>query len=298
MHDDKVLEAPVEQHTLTERYTERALEFIRANRERPFLLYLPHTFPHSPLYAAKDREGRSPHGLYADVVEELDASTGRILDLLAELDIEERTLVIFTSDNGSHETTPNAKGRFGVRGAGGDNGPLKGRKGNTFEGGVRVPGIFWMPGRIAGGRTSGAVASALDILPTIAEMAGVELPSNRMIDGRSLAGHLLRNEIPRDRQYFYYFGGQLQAVRLGPWKLFVQITEYPKQPPSLWYQLQPDLFERHYRRLPQPELYNLDDDICESKNVAGDHPDVVERLSRAAQLFDVALQADKAEMVP
>jgi arylsulfatase A-like enzyme len=146
LEDDEVLEAPVEQHTLTERYTERALRFIRSNRERPFFLYLPHTFPHSPLYAAKDREGRSPHGLYADVVEELDDSTGRILDLLAELGLDERTLVIFTSDNGSHETAPDAKGRFGVRGAGGDNGRLKGRKGNTFlRGACAYRGSFGCP---------------------------------------------------------------------------------------------------------------------------------------------------------
>ena len=298
MHDDEVLEAPVEQHTLTERYTERALEFIRANRERPFLLYLPHTFPHSPLYAAEDREGRSPHGLYADVVEELDASAGQILDLLAELGIEERTLVIFTSDNGSHETAPASKGRFGVRGAGGDNGPLKGRKGNTFEGGVRVPGIFWMPGRIAGGRTSGAVASALDILPTIMELAGVEPPKGRVIDGRSLAPFLLEGASQEDQPYFYYFGGQLQAVRIGPWKLFVEITAYPKRPPSLWYRLQPELFERHYRLQPSPELYNLDEDIGETRDVAAQRPQIVTRLTKAARDFDAKLQANKTEMIP
>jgi arylsulfatase A-like enzyme len=298
LHDDEILEAPVEQHTLTERYTRRAMDFIRTNRDRPFFLYLPHTFPHSPLYAAKEREGRSPHGLYADVVEELDASTGRILDLLAEFGIDERTLVVFTSDNGSHETRPGPNSRFGDRSAGGDNGPLKGRKGNTFEGGVRVPGIFWMPGRIRGGRTSDAVATAMDILPTIAEMAGVEPPRGRVIDGSSLASFLLRNEAIRDRPYFYYFGGQLQAVRIGPWKLFVEIDEYPERPSSLWYQLQPELFERHYRLQPEPALYNLDDDIGESKDVAAEHLDVVERLTKAARNFDAELQKNKAEMVP
>jgi arylsulfatase A-like enzyme len=299
LHDEEVLEAPVEQHTLTERYTERALDFIRTYRERPFLLYLPHTFPHSPLYAAKDREGRSPHGLYADVVEELDESTGRILDLLAELGIAERTLVIFTSDNGSHETPSHNAGRFGLRGAGGDNGPLRGRKGNTFEGGVRVPGIFWMPGKIGGGRTSDAVATAMDILPTVAEIAGVDLPKGRKIDGKSLAPYLLdKRETPEEQPYFYYFGGQLQAVRVGHWKLFLAIEEYPERPPSLWYQLQPDLFERHYRLLPASELYNLDDDIGETRNVAADHPEIVQRLTRVAESFDKALQPDKAAMVP
>jgi arylsulfatase len=298
LHDDEVLEAPVEQHSLTERYTERALDFIRTNKDRPFLLYLPHTFPHSPLYAPTDREGQSPHGLYADVVEELDASTGRILDLLEELGLKERTLVVFTSDNGSHETPANSNSRFGERGAGGDNGPLRGRKGNTFEGGVRVPGIFWMPGRIAGGRTADAVASQLDILPTLAELAEVSPPEGRTIDGRSLAGFLLDGEELGAHPYFYYFGGQLQAARLGRWKVFLEIDAYPERPPSLWYRLQPSLFERHYRLQPRAELYDLETDIAESQDVAAAHPEIVERLTRAAQAFDASLQADKAEMVP
>ncbi|MEZ5392172.1 MAG: sulfatase-like hydrolase/transferase [Bryobacterales bacterium] len=299
LHDDEILEAPVEQHTLTERYTQRALDFIRTNRDHPFLLYLPHTFPHSPLYAAKDREGRSPHGLYADVVEELDASTGRILDLLAELEIDNRTLVVFTSDNGSHEARPGPKSRFGKRSSGGDNGPLRGRKGNTFEGGVRVPGIFWMPGSIEGGRTIDEIASQLDILPTLAEMAGVQPPSGRTLDGRSLVPELEGEPAgPGARPYFYYFGSQLQAVRIGRWKLLVQIDEYPERPPSLWYQLQPELFERHYRLQPKPALYDLEEDIGETTDVAGEHPDVVDRLAAEARAFDAALQADKAEMVP
>ena len=298
LYNDEVLEAPVEQHTLTERYTERALDFIRTNRERPFLLYLPHTFPHAPLYAAKAREGRSPHGLYADVVEELDASTGRILDLLAELGIEERTLVVFTSDNGSHENPGGPKSRFGERSAGGDNGPLRGRKGNTFEGGVRVPAIFRMPGKVPGGRTVDGVASVMDLLPTIAELASVEPPQGKTLDGRSLAPYLRGEAELEERPYHYYFGGQMQAIRMGPWKLFLQIDERPDKPPSLWYALSEGLFERHYRLLPAPELYNLDEDIGETTNVAEKHPDVVARLTQAARAFDAALQADKAEMIP
>jgi arylsulfatase A-like enzyme len=141
------------------------------------------------------------------------------------------------------------------------------------------------------------VTSALDILPTIAELAGVKPPADRTIDGRSLAPLLLKgsNEIG---PYFYYFGAQLQAVREGPWKLFLEIDEYPERPPSLWYRTQPELLETHYRLQPAPVLYNLDDDIGETRDVAAAHPDIVARLTKAAQEFDSRLQADKAEMVP
>ena len=231
-------------------------------------------------------------------MEELDASTGRILDLLDDLGIAKRTLVIFTSDNGAHENPGGPKSRFGERSTGGDNGPLRGRKGNTFEGGVRVPAIFRMPGRIPAGRTEDGVASVMDILPTIAELAGVDAPAGVTLDGRSLAPLLTREQALEDQPYHYYFGAQLQAIRIGPWKLFLQIEDYPERSSSLWYETTPGLFERHYRLMPKPELYNLEADIGETNNVADDHPDVVARLTSAARAYDVALQADKAEMIP
>ncbi len=298
LHDDEVIEAPPDQHTLTERYTQRALDFIRTNRDRPFFLYFPHTFPHAPLYAARDREGRSPHGLYSDVVEEMDASTGRILDLLAELEIDDRTLVIFTSDNGSHENPGGPSSRFGERSKGGDNGPLRGRKGNTFEGGVRVPAVFRMPSVIPAGRTEDGVATMMDILPTIAELAGVDPPEGKTLDGRSMASYLQGEEPLDGRAYHYYFGEQLQAIRMGRWKLFLQIDAYPREPPSLWYRLSEGLFERHYRLRPEAELYDLERDIGETTNLAAERPEVVQRLGQAAREYDLALQADKAPMLP
>ncbi len=288
MEDDEILEAPVNQHTLTQRYTARAVEFIRANRERPFLLYLPHTFPHTPSYASEKFEGRSPHGLYADTVEEIDWSTGVILATLRELGIDERTLVVFTSDNGPRVSGIGRKGNlFGRRGGGGSAGPLRGNKGSTWDGGMRVPAIFRWPGRIPAGGVTGEVASIADLFPTLAGFAGAPLPAGRPLDGRSLAA-LLTSEADDldDRPFHYLFGPQLQAIRLGRWKLFLKVTQYPPAADSLWYKDNRRLFERHHRLQPEPLLYDLESDISESTNVAADHPDIVARLSRLAREFD------------
>lgn len=292
LDNDEIVEAPPVQETLTQRYTARALDFIRANRERPFFLYFPHTFPHNPVYASEDFAGRSGHGLYTDSVEEIDWSTGEILDLLDELEIAERTLVMFTSDNGPTRNRPVA--RWGENAGSGDAGPLRGNKGNTWEGGMRVPAIFRQPGAIPAERETGEVASILDLLPTFAEMAGAEPPADRVIDGRSIAG-LLRGDTDNleERPFFYYFGHQLQALRVGRWKLILQIDEYPEEPTSLWYAMLDGLFERHYRLKAKPELYDLEADIGETTDVAAEHPEVVERLTAIADEFDTAMQADK-----
>jgi arylsulfatase A-like enzyme len=290
MENDEVLEAPVHQNTLTARYTQRAMRFIGDHRDLPFFLYLAHTFPHSPQYASNDFEGRSPHGYYADAVEELDWSTGRILDTVRQLGIGKHTMVVFTSDNGP------APGRRGEpRWMGGSAGPLRGGKGNTYEGGMRVPAIFWQPGTIPAGRTADAVASVMDILPTAAELAKANLPAGRTIDGRPIT-KVLTGESPaggEERLFCYYFGGQLQAVRRGKWKLILRITELPERPASLWYQTMPELFARHYRLKTSPELYDLAADVRESSNLADRHPDIVKDLTRAAERFDAQLQADK-----
>lgn len=290
--NDQTLEAPVNQHTLTQRYTDRAIAFIEQNRTRPFFLYLPHTFPHSPQYASADFEGRSPHGFYADAVEELDHSTGRILDTLTRLNLAGNTLVVFTSDNGP---APGRKDE--PRWMGGSAGPLRGAKGNTYEGGMRVPAIFWQPGRIAAGKTVDTVASVLDILPTAAHAARAPLPKDRVIDGQSLRDLLYSATPITERLFCYYFGGQLQAVRRGKWKLILPIHELPPRPASLWYELMPALFARHYRLKKEPELYDVTADIAERNNVAAQHAGVVRDLTEAAARFDRELQANKRTMV-
>ena len=295
LDNDEIVEAPPNQHTLTRRYTDKAVQFIEENRNRPFFLYFPHTFPHNPQYASEDFEGRSPHGLYADTVEELDWSVGEVLRTLRELDLNEKTLVVFTSDNGPTR----GGGRWGKRSArGGSAGGLRGNKGGTFEGGMREPGIFWWPGKIAADAETAEVASILDLLPTLAELAGADIPGDKVIDGRSIADLLLgRSDSLAEEPFFYYFGVQLQAVRLGNWKLFLRQLEPPELSGSLWYLHNPELFERHHRMRDEPELYDLATDRAETRNLASMRPGVVERLDGIARRFDEAMQREKRRPV-
>jgi len=288
---DRVVESPVDLARVTERYTERALEFIRRQREKPFFLYLAHTMPHIAQYASPALEGKSKGGVFGDCVEEIDASTGRILDLLKALGMDERTLVIFTSDNGAGLRGGKAKvdERFPGRSEHGSNGVLRGGKGSTFEGGVRVPCIAWWPKTIAGGRVDGTPWSALDLMPTMAAMAQVKAPEVDGIDFTDGLKGKARHE--ESRMLFHYFGVQLQAVREGPWKLFLPISEPPKlRVPSLWFEHQDGLFERQHRLWPKPTLYDLSADVSEKVDVAEKHPEVVARLQKAAEAFDASFQ--------
>jgi len=288
---DRVVESPVDLTRVTERYTERALEFIRRQREKPFFLYLAHTMPHIAQYASPAFAGKSKGGVFGDCVEEIDASTGRILDLLKKLGMDERTLVIFTSDNGAGLRGGKAKAeeRFPGRSEHGSNGVLRGGKGSTFEGGVRVPCIAWWPKTIAGGRVDGTPWSALDLMPTMAAMAQVKAPEVDGIDFTDGLKGKARHEEPR--MLFHYFGVQLQAVREGPWKLFLPILEAPKlRVPSLWFEHQDGLFERQHRLWPKPTLYDLSADVSEKVDVAEKHPEVVARLQKAAESFDASFQ--------
>jgi arylsulfatase A-like enzyme len=299
----QIVEAPVDQSLLTRRYTERAVQFLREHRDRPLLLYLAHTMPHIPQYASPEFAGRSRGGLYGDVVEELDWSTGVILETLRELHLSEQTLVVFTSDNGAPVRRPAAQPtarpprgeRFPGRSLTGSNGPLRGGKGQTWEGGVRVPCLVWRPGTIPAGRVLEAPVSLMDLFPTAAALAGAPLPADRAYDGRNiaplLAGKPLESHEPR--WIPHYFGYQLQAVRSGDWKLLVEVHTRPQpRPVSLWYDHQPQLFERQHRLLARAELYDLSRDVGESAELAAAHPEVVARLAAQARAFDAALQAD------
>ena len=294
VEDDRVVEYPVVQGTLTKRYTERALRFIESSRDEPFFLYLPHAMPHKPLAASDDfYTPDSPYDLYADVMRELDWSVGQILEKLRELGLERKTLVVFTSDNGPSW--------------GGSTGGLRGMKGRTWEGGIRVPFIAWWPGRIPAGLVSNQVAASVDVFPTFSRLAGEPQPSDRTIDGRDILPLMTSDGAPSPHEaIFAMSAGRVHIVRSGKWKLHARSPGPPRGPDNIQGYVEgsfnfrsPDgstiiaPFEQpHPTRYPgvltgDPRkdmmLFDLEADPSEQRNVADSHPDVVKRLKA---LFD------------
>jgi arylsulfatase A len=274
MRNADVVERPADQHTLTRRYTDEAIAFVRANRDRPFFLYLAHSMPHMPLFRTPPFAGRSVRGLYGDVIEELDAETGRLLDTLRELRLDGNTLVVFTSDNGPWALFDEQ---------GGSAGPLRGAKGGTFEGGMRVPAIFWWPGTIQPGVVLG-MGSTLDLLPTVAALAGAQVPTDRVLDGYDLRPVLhrtapVKGDAGQDqagagdargprKTMFFYRGSTLYAVRHGSFKAhLITRPEYTGGP------------SEHDPWL----LYNLDHDPSERYDVASRHPQVLAEMRRIVE---------------
>ena len=266
LRNETVIEAPANQRTLTKRYTEEVVKFITANKDKPFFVYLPHTMPHLPIFASKDFEGKSANGKFGDAVEEIDWSTGRILETLKQLGIDKNTLVVFTSDNGA------------ARGPGGSNGPLSGWKGSTMEGGMREPCVMRWPGKIPAGTSCDELAITMDLLPTFAKLAGTNPPADRIIDGRDIGALMFGRKgakSPHD-VFYYYHTDQLQAVRSGKWKLHVPL----KVKKLNWAGSIPES---------ALELYDLRADIGEKNNIADKHPDVVKRLLALAEKARVDL---------
>tara|TARA_B110000914_G_scaffold200708_1_gene192549 strand:+ start:2516 stop:3895 length:1380 start_codon:yes stop_codon:yes gene_type:complete len=255
LRNEEVLEAPIKQEPITRRYTEEAVSFIKRNSKKPFFLYLPHTSVHLPLFPGKAFAGKSKNGKYGDWIEEVDASTGAILKALKDTGIDEKTLVIFTSDNGSNAQN------------GGSNKPLKGSKGTTHEGGMRVPCVMRWPGKIPTGKTCRELVSTLDFLPTFAALAEGQISKNRKIDGhdvRNLIFGKLGAKSPR-KAFFYYHTTQLQAVRSDKWKLVLPQAEKL----TGWSGKEKD----------SPlQLFDVSTDLGEQTNLAEAHPDVVKRL--------------------
>ena len=265
----KTIETNPRQDSLTPRYTQRALDFVDRNKDKPFLLYVAYSHPHVPIAASEKFKGSTGNGLYADMIAEIDDSVGQVVTKLDKLGLRENTLVIFASDNGPWT-------RFGNEA--GETGPLRGDKGTAFEGGARVPGIFSMPGTIPAGQESDAIAATIDILPTIAAMTGAELPKLK-IDGKNIAP-LLRGETKQSphHAYYFYYGGELHAVRVGDWKLHTRhkwrkvVTKGKDGYPG----------KQAYPIIEQ-SLFNLKDDIGESTNIADQHPQVVEALLKVVE---------------
>lgn len=244
--------------TITTRYTKEAVKFIKSNRNRPFFLYLPHTAVHLPLVPGERFKGTSKDGPYGDWVQEIDWSMGQLFDALKESGVDENTLVLFTSDNGS------------AREKHGSNLPLRGRKGRTDEGGMRVPCVVRWPGKIPAGSSSDTITSTLDLLPTLAHLSG-GATGGHVIDGKNIWPILSGQSKADPREaFFYYQMDQLQAVRSGDWKLFVPLKSKKRN----WGKPEGE----------QPlKLFNLAKDIHEDHNVANQNPDVVEKLLAHAE---------------
>jgi len=272
LRNEEVIEKKADMNTLTWRYTDEAMAFIRKNREEPFFVYIPHTMPHTRLGGSEQFRGKSERGLYGDVIEEIDWNVGRILDLLRELGLDDRTYVVFTSDNGP----------WAIKGDhGGSAKPLRGAKTSTWEGGLRVPCIMRAPGRIPPGTVCDEIASTMDLLPTLAKLAGAKPPTDRVIDGHDISGlvHGDRGAVSPTKAFFYYQHTHLQAVRSGNWKLHLPRRANPPWTPD---------WARHIGKedvidIPKPMLFDLERDIGEQHDVADENPAIVQRLLGLAE---------------
>ncbi len=258
--------------SLTRLYTDKGIEFLKQNKDKPFFLYLAHTMVHSVIDASPEFKGKSKGGLYGDTVEELDYHTGRLLDAIDELGLRDNTLVIFTTDNGPWNNFQEAlRKKHDGQIAWGSSGPLREGKGSTYEGGLRVPCIVRWPGHVPAGRTSDATFATIDFLPTFGRLAGYQPPADRIIDGVDQTDLLLgKSEAGARDDYFYFCKGELHAVRKGKWKIILPDRQkfygYVKDKGSQ-----------------QVELYDLESDIGETNNLAEAQAEVVEKLLQHAR---------------
>jgi arylsulfatase A-like enzyme len=268
LEDDKIVELPVDQRTITRRCTDRALSFIADNQKRPFFLYLPYSMPHIPLYVPDDVCDPDPQRAYINTIEHVDTELGRIFTLLRERKLADNTYVIFTSDNGPW---------LSFEHHGGSAGRLRAGKMSTFEGGFRVPCIMWAPGRIPAGTECHALASTIDLLPTIAAIIDTPLLPDRVIDGMDITA-LLKGTAESVRQEFLYYSqnGRIDGIRKGDWKLLetIKATRNPQE------------------AAPNPDvmLYNLAADVAEKNNLAAERPEIVAQLRQRMHELDAALE--------
>ena len=278
LEGERVVELDPDADYLTRRFTERSVQFIEENKDRPFLLYLAHPIPHRPLHAsppfmkdvsaaikaklAKEGDGidyKTRDKIYKQAINEIDWSVGQILDVLKQQGIDDNTLVIFTSDNGPMI---------------GKAAPLSGKKGKTLEGGMREPTVIRWPGKIPAAGANDEIMTAMDLLPTFARLAGVELPKDRVIDGKDIWPVLTGTAKSPHEAFFYHKGNKLEAVRSGKWKLHLALVQRAKA---------------NGASTAKPALFDLEADIGEKRNVYADHPDVVARLRGYVKAFEEEL---------
>lgn len=264
MRNTEIIERPADQHTITKRYTEEAVKFISEKKDEPFFLYLAHNLPHVPLFASKDFEGKSPRGLYGDVVEEIDHSVGQVLQSLKDNGIAENTIVVFTSDNGPWLIMDEEGGSAGL---------LRNGKGSTWEGGMREPCIFWSPGRIEPGLVTD-MGTTMDLFTTFSNMVGVPVPEDRVMDGVDLGPVLFESASSPRKDMFYYRGDRLFAARVGDYKAHF-ITQEPYGPKVVEHD--------------PPLLYNLSEDPSEKYDVSAANPEIIQKINDAVKAHNAKL---------
>jgi len=275
--NEKIVQLMPDQTQLTTWYTEHAVKFIERNKERPFFLYVPHNMPHVPLHVSAKFAGKSGRGLYGDVIGEIDWSVGEILRTLKRHGLDDNTLVVFTSDNGPWLLYGDHSGNAL---------PLREGKATSFDGGVREPCLMRWPGKIPAGSVCREMAWTMDLLPTIAKLAGSAAPSDRIIDGRDiwpLMSGQPNAKTPHEAFYYYWDRG-LEAVRSGPWKLHLGHEYVKPNPPGGGGQ--PGKYSKPKIGV---ELFNLDNDVSEARDVAAQFPEVVSRLQQFAEAARVDL---------
>lgn len=256
MRNDEIVERPADQRTITKRYTQEAVKFIQQNKKKPFFVYLAHSMPHIPLFRSKDFENISLRGIYGDVIQELDWSVGQIVKAIEDSGLDKNTIVVFTSDNGPWLV---------FREQGGSAGLLRGGKGGTYEGGMREPTIFWSPGKIKPGVVA-ELGTTMDLLPTFAKLADVQLPSDRVYDGYDIFPVLSGTGKSKRDVVFYYRGTEVFAVRKGAYKAhFITQPEYGSNVKTVQ---------------DPPLLYNLNVDPSEKYNIAEEHPDIIQEIKQ------------------
>jgi arylsulfatase A len=283
VRNDDVIEEPANQDTLTRRYTEEAIGFIERARSRPFFLYLAHNMPHIPLHASDRFRGKSAGGLYGDVVEELDWSVGEVLNALRRTGLDRDTLVFFSSDNGPWYQ--------------GSAGSLRGRKGWTYDGGIREPGIVRWPGHIRAGRVSDDPVATIDFFPTALALAGGDAPAARPrepLDGKNILPFLLGQKTDGPESLYLFFDGPfLQTARAGRWKIHLARWNIPRYTAAS--------AQQKNVRLAAPELYDISVDLAESYDVAAQQTKVVadlkSRIIAALQTFPQEIQQANAELL-
>ncbi|MGK0186706.1 MAG: arylsulfatase A [Verrucomicrobiales bacterium] len=266
--NEEIVELPVDQRTVTRRYTDHAVDFISENKDKPFFVYLPHSMPHIPLYVPEDVYDPDPQNAYTCVIEHIDAEVGRVMKKVRELGLAENTYVIYTSDNGPWLQFKNH---------GGSAGPLRAGKGTTFEGGQRVPCVMWGPGRIPAGTQCDELVGTIDLLPTIASLTGTALPEDRKIDGKDVSGLLdgTTKQSPRTEFVHYTSQGQLEGLRQGKWKLLIKKPNRRNKAAAKVPELKPEIM-----------LFDIVADIGEAVNLADAHSDVVDSMRNRMQELD------------